>query len=159
MKKRFVFALAFVLVLFVCAGAWADVAINEANFPDDMFRLYVQYFIAGGDSILTTEQAEGVLRMYDLAGLGITSLKGIEHFPNLRGLDCSNNDLTELDISGNPNLISLNCSYNKLTELDVSAHPNFVQLFCASNDLTELDTSGQKQSSVPSLLREQAHGS
>ncbi len=58
MNKRFVFALAIVLSLFMCACAWADVAINSANFPDETFRFYVQYYIAGGESILTTEQAE-----------------------------------------------------------------------------------------------------
>ena len=74
MKKRFVFASAFVLALFMCAGAWADVAIDKANFPDEMFRLYVQYYIAGGDTILTAEQAEGVTLMEEafMAGHNFT---------------------------------------------------------------------------------------
>lgn len=136
------FALAFVLSLFMCAGAWADVPIDAANFPDETFRLYVQNNIAEGESILTTEQAEGVLMMYDLGGLGITSLKGIENFPNLRGLDCSNNDLTELDVSAHSNFIELFCASNDLTELDTSGLTSLQQLVCEDNEITSLNLSG-----------------
>lgn len=75
---------------------------------------------------------------------GISSLKGIEHFPNLMGINCSYNGLTELDISGNPQLVLIDCSYNKLSKLDISGNPRLANLNCESNDISELDISANR---------------
>ena len=42
-------------------------------------------------------------------------------------------------MSNNIELLILDCSRNNLTELDASNNINFVRLYCNSNNLTELD--------------------
>jgi len=59
---------------------------------------------------------------------------GVEKSSDLTVLDCSNGDLTHLDVSAYTNLISLNCNNNALTNLDVS-------FYCYNNNLTNLDVS------------------
>jgi len=71
----------------------------------------------------------------------ITALKGLDKLLNLEYLSCSNNKLTELDVSNLVNLAWLYCGNNKLTELDVSKLVNLKWLDCYNNQLTELDVS------------------
>ena len=62
---------------------------------------------------------------------------------NLRTLDgCSDNRLTSLNLSGCSNLTTLNCSNNQLTSLDLSGCSNLTTLNCSNNQLTSLDLSG-----------------
>ncbi|RHR10543.1 hypothetical protein DWX58_03890 [Pseudoflavonifractor sp. AF19-9AC] len=96
---------------------------------------------AGADGILTLAERQAVTSL-DLSGQGLTSLEGLAAFPNLETLDCSQNKLSELDLSGNPNLTRLYCSYNQLTELDMSQNPKLRSLYCGYNQLTRLDVSG-----------------
>ena len=56
-------------------------------------------------------------------------------------LNCSSNQLTSLDLSGNTMLAYLYCVNNKLTVLDVSKNPDLTYLHCSSNQLTNLDVS------------------
>ena len=76
-----------------------------------------------------------------LDNVNLTSLKGLEGFVGLETLHCSNNQLTELDLSALTNLMELNCSNNQLTELDLSALTNLKLLYCSNNQLTKLDIS------------------
>ena len=71
------------------------------------------------------------------AGMGIQSLNGINYFKSLGGVDCSGNELTELDIRIDP-LTTLNCSNNKLTDLHLDCFA-LHELNCSGNDLTELN--------------------
>ena len=56
-------------------------------------------------------------------------------------LGCASNALTELDISANTALEVLSCQVNRLTALDVSLNTALVELHCESNSLTALDVS------------------
>ncbi|MGL4956702.1 MAG: leucine-rich repeat domain-containing protein [Bacteroidales bacterium] len=69
----------------------------------------------------------------------IRDLTGIELFPQLLLLACSDNRLTSLDVSKNPTLTWLRCEGNQLTSLDVSACKNLKGLVCYNNKLTSLD--------------------
>ena len=71
----------------------------------------------------------------------LTELKSLDKLVNLKVLWCSNNKLTELDVSKLVNLKELYCYNNKLTKLDTSNLVNLASLSCHSNKLTELDTS------------------
>ena len=56
-------------------------------------------------------------------------------------LDCSDNELTSLDVSKNTNYLEeVKCSNNQLTSLNVS-DSSVVRLFCDHNQLTALDLS------------------
>ncbi|WP_264535835.1 leucine-rich repeat domain-containing protein [Flavobacterium sp. N1736] len=71
----------------------------------------------------------------------ISNLTGIQAFENLTALDCSNNNLTSLDLSKNISLTTLNCDSNKLTSLNLSKNINLKKLDCNVNLLTSLDVS------------------
>ncbi len=71
----------------------------------------------------------------------IESLKGIEYFTNLIWLDCSYNNLTQLDVSNLKKLISLNCNGNNLKELILEGLTNLEYINCGDNDLSRLDVS------------------
>ncbi|MGE0321137.1 MAG: DUF4274 domain-containing protein [Polyangiaceae bacterium] len=57
-------------------------------------------------------------------------------------LDCSDNDLKELDVRHCPRLCRLDCSDNDIRQLGLGAHPNLFSLVAASNPLYSLDLSG-----------------
>ena len=57
---------------------------------------------------------------------------------NVWGLDCSNNQLTGLDVSKNPSLTSLDCSNNQLTALDMSKNTALTWLSVSDNLFTSL---------------------
>lgn len=156
------------------ASAQADsvdsefVGINNTNFPDSVFRKYVEDNIDKADT--TSGQKDGRLSKAErdavttisIDNQNCTDLTGIAYFANLTTLSCKQNRLNELDLKYNVNLTDLNCSYNQLTTLDVSKNAklrilecynngiaelnlgditNLYWLLCATNNLTELDVS------------------
>jgi len=79
----------------------------------------------------------------------LTDLTGIEDFTALEYLDCSFNDIENLDVSNNLNLKFLYCQQNNLSEIDVSNNIQLEELFCGipsfdvhpPNFITSLDVS------------------
>lgn len=120
--------------------AWADVEINETNFPDENFRNYLLQQSYGTDGLLTEEEIAGVTTL-NLERLSISNLKGIEFFTALKLLSCYTNELTSLDVSKNTELTELDCRHNQLTNLDVSTLTSLIDLACSDNRLTTLDLS------------------
>lgn len=78
----------------------------------------------------------------DLFGKGLTDASALKYFTGLQTLDCSGNNLEELDVSGLTKLTYLNCGNNQLTELDVSGLTALEELSCYDNQLKTLDVSG-----------------
>ncbi len=68
----------------------------------------------------------------------IKNLSGIEHFSNLKRLDCSNNKIHTLNLSKNKNLNLLNCSYNTLQELNLKNNTLLTAVSCDNNQLETL---------------------
>ena len=173
MKKVIAICLALALVLGLApafsfeAHAASGVAINATNFPDEAFRDYVsQNFDLDGNGYLSTSERGKVDGIY-VSELGISNLKGVERFTNLKELNCSSNNLKKLDVSKNTALETLSCANNKLTslilnsavrslfcfgnkltKLDLSASAAISTLYCDDNALTELDVSGLSDLSV-----------
>jgi len=83
----------------------------------------------------------GPIYDYDVFGIeyllvdnrDIHCLSGIEWFERLTVLSCSNNQLTEIDLTMNPFLISIMCAYNELTSLDISGIHQLLELWCYGN--------------------------
>ncbi|MDO5401133.1 MAG: leucine-rich repeat domain-containing protein [Eubacteriales bacterium] len=122
-------------------AAEGPLAVDEARFPDPVFRAYVLETVdTDGDGLLSPEEA--AVTGVNVAGLGIASLEGIASFPALTVLECQNNALSELDLSGNPALEELRCYRNSLTRLDVTGCPALARLYCGNNQLEGLDLSG-----------------
>ena len=132
--------MAFVVVMAGCLCAWADVSIDEENFPDETFRTYVSnHFDSDRDGVLSDIEIEVINTLY-LSNRNITTLKGIENFTDLTELYCYNNQLTALDLSGCTALVGLYCHYNQLTDLDLSNNTALRTLWCDSQTLTIPDT-------------------
>ncbi len=60
---------------------------------------------------------------------------------NLKYLNCSNNNLTELNVSSCDKLVELTCWDNNLSKIDISNNPLLRYIDCSNNNLTELDLS------------------
>ena len=114
--------------------------INENNFPDANFRDYIKTYKAGSRNVLTVEERSKV-ETIEVEGWNISSLEGIEAFPNLKELKCGNNSIQNLDLRQNPKLETLKCNKNQLTQLDLSKNPKIDYLICSWNQLKQLDVS------------------
>ena len=120
-----------VFLLAASAPAEEGVTIDATNFPDTAFRDYVKdEWDKDNNGTLSGEEIATVDFDADVSGKDIESLKGIEHFKELKKLYCFNNRLTELDVSKNTALVYLYCSTNRLTALDVSKNTKLKGLHC-----------------------------
>ena len=126
---------------FAATDRYGPVYITDANVPDKTFREYLlKRFDKDGNGVLTPAERYAVTEI-DVNDKNITSLKGIEFFPNLKKLNCGHNRLTKLDVSENTVLQELVCWENQLTSLDVSQNTALQELACFENKLTSLDVS------------------
>ena len=128
------------------AHAAEGIQIDEEHFPDAGFRSYVSEGIDfDRDGFLSEKECNDVFIITmdpsNWSKRSISSLAGIELFPNLESLTCTQLQLTELDMSQNPMLKRLYCSHNQLTRLIVSNNLSLEILSCDYNQLSELDVS------------------
>jgi hypothetical protein len=118
-----------------------DVAINETNFPDAIFRDYItKTFDRNSDQVLSEYEISLATGIY-ASSFGIESLQGVEFFENLQTLWVSGNKFKSVDISHNKKLSSFRCDSNNLTELDLSQNTELELLSLNNNNLTNLDIS------------------
>lgn len=139
------------------------------KFSDKVFeRFLVENFDYDKDGQISTEDASQIISLEIPEELAphITSLQGIENFPNLSELTVRHTNICTLDVSRNENLEHLNCSDNrllwltlerlnklqrlycdgnKLERLDISGLPSLKLLHCRHNQLTELDLTNKRQ--------------
>ena len=128
-----------------------SIDIDMDTFPDDDFRLYVEYaFDTNRDGKLSDAERRVVKEInigeYSEYKLGLecnnaVSLKGIEYFPNLEKLDCSQNSIEKLDVSKLKNLKELRCNNNLIRKLNVKNNSKLKLLNCAGNKLKEINLS------------------
>ena len=115
------------------------VAIDATNFPDGAFRQYVaDNFDKDKDGALNQTERNAVKEI-EISNSGCTSLQGLKYFSKLTDLFCSDNNLTELDVSENPELKRLICYNNSLTSLNLNKNTKLESLNCNKNKLTVLD--------------------
>lgn len=75
----------------------------------------------------------------DISGLSISDLTGIQDFTALQELNCSDNNLTVLDLSANTALQILDCSNNEIEDLDLTTNTALTSIRCNDNSLLNLD--------------------
>ena len=115
------------------------VAIDATNFPDGAFRQYVaDNFDKDKDGALNQTERNAVKEIR-ISNSGCTSLQGLKYFSKLTDLFCSDNNLTELDVSENPELKRLICYNNIFTSLNLNKNTKLESLNCNKNKLTVLD--------------------
>ena len=131
MKKRYLFVAA---LMAIAMGAKADVAINETNFPDEIFRSWLMWNDYGRDGVITTQEIAKIYKI-DVTDKGISSLKGIEFFTELDTLACDDNNISQLDLSQNMNLEIVSCGNNHMKNLTFPNTQSLNYIVCWKNDL------------------------
>jgi trimeric autotransporter adhesin len=129
--------------------------IPDVNFENVLIQLNYDYNQDG--KVATSSIAS--LTSLNISSKEISDLTGIEDFKGLLKLRCSNNTLKNINLSGNPSLEELDCSRNEISELDLSLNLNLIKLKCSkgiiesmnvkkNNLLQELDCSSNQISDL-----------
>jgi len=149
--KRVVFSIltAGLLMTAVCNGASVMTMTTEKSG-------YVEVLVAGSgtftidwgdgsaietETLLEYNDSWNEQYVYNHNYSGTSSRTIIITGENITHLICSDNQLTNLDVSKNTLLTLLVCSQNQLTSLDVSKNVALIKLLCRDNQLTNLDVS------------------
>ena len=118
-----------------------SVEINSTNFQDTDFQNYVKQYDKDGNDSLSLEERNKVITIELPDDSYCPTMKGIEYFPELVTLKCSNTHMRSLDVSKNLKLETLWCNWNNLEQLDVSKNKALKDLRCGDNNLTTLNVS------------------
>ncbi|GAB4045030.1 hypothetical protein [Spirosoma jeollabukense] len=118
--KKLLISLALVGYLTSCKHVEVPISDETAiPIPDAAFEKYLIYLGIDSDKAPNGTVRYGDIKLVDslqLIVMGhlpiITSLKGIEHFTNLKYLNCSGFAIDQLDLSHNAQLEYLDCSTN-----------------------------------------------
>ena len=123
-------------------AAGEDIVINETNFKDEVFRTrFVKRCDTNKDGKLSyTERT--TTTVCDTAGFGgVSTLAGIEYFPNINELYIPEGAFTKLDVSGMKNLKSLNL-YDCDSLVELTLPSNIEELYLKECEkLTKCDLS------------------
>jgi hypothetical protein len=112
------------------------------SIPDMIFEDYLMTnFDSDGNGDLETGELDAITKI-NCSGMNISTLSGIESFSNLTELDCSDNNLTSLNVSGMTNLATVICASNRLSSINVGGCSSLSWLICSDNRLGTLDVSG-----------------
>ena len=150
-KKSFLLAfLAAAICLLAALTVHADgsIILDESYIPDPTVRKAVDNMINfkwEGDTIVDTE-LESLTRLpiNELAegATEITTLKGLEYFPNLEELYIDDVKFTKADLSPCTALTKLQLYNTGLTEVKLSACKKLRQIEITKNPVTNIDLSG-----------------
>jgi Leucine-rich repeat (LRR) protein len=114
-----------------------NVYIPDANFKT---ALVANGSInTNGDREIQFGEAEAYTGSIEVENLAIADMTGLEAFKSITGLNCADNELTQLVLRYHTALESIDCSGNQLDALDMKANEALKSLNCASNQLTSLD--------------------
>ena len=122
--KKILFLLMFPVL---CFGQYTS--ITDKNFEKALIDLEYDDII---DSVVLTANINSVDSL-SLYRKNISDLTGIEDFIALSFLNCSSNQLTNLDVSQNTALTGLYCDDNQLTNLDIAKNTALIALGCGGN--------------------------
>ena len=114
---------------------WQNYDVVEVEIADPAFRKYLlEAYDEDKDGVLSTKEASAVTKI-EASGRGIKDMSGLAvKFPDLTHLDCSDNGLTDLDVSGLMALTYLDCSGNDLTSIDIAVNVNLDYFDATGNE-------------------------
>jgi hypothetical protein len=121
------------------------------NFPDNNLEYALlnhnPVIDLNSDLQISVYEAQNFSGTLDLVFYGISDLTGIENFTNITGLNCASNNLASVNVnlSSFPQLKILDCGNNQITSLNLSALTQLETLNCYNNLLTQLDISSLTQ--------------
>ena len=129
-------------------GTITTTDIVGVSIQDVMFEDYlVTNFDANGDGSIDASELAAITEI-NCSNLNISSLTGIKSLTNLSILNCGNNNLSSLDLSGMSNLTMVFCFDNKLTSINVTGCTSLGWLYCPGNQLTTLNLAGNQALTV-----------
>ena len=104
--------------------ATASYAITCGTYvPDDAFENYLETNGLGdgiaNNNYVSTASAIAFAGTLNITGLGVSDLTGIQDFTALTVLNCSNNNIIELNLVTNTALTSIICNNNALEFVDI----------------------------------------
>ncbi len=121
-----------------------SVKINQGNFPDKYFRMFVKkYFDSDGDGILSVREIEKTTSINLRKDFPGTSLKGIEHFSRLKSFTLHEDywdpekkeslsfHVEEIDLSANSGLKEVKIAARSLKSLKLSSSASLEVLYLA----------------------------
>ena len=140
--KKSILLLAFASLI---TSSYGQIIPNDTtvNIPDQNFlRALIENEVdLNNNGSIQLSEASAVSKL-NVGSQNIASLKGIEAFKSLENLNCGNNKLTSLDLSGNEKLDTLYCASNMLKSINVQNSPKLSSIFFSINELTSIDLSG-----------------
>lgn len=74
-----------------------------------------------------------------LYNTNISNVIGIEYFTNLINLQCSYNNINDVDLLSLVNIQTINLSYNNLNQINTNTLINLTSLSCSNNNITSVD--------------------
>ena len=113
------------------------------TFTDERFGAFcLREYDLNGDGRVSRYEAQRILDM-DCSGCGVRSLWDLREFVRLERLDCSDNELAELDLSPCEALREVDCSGNRLVRLEAGGLRSLAYSDARANLLAgSLDLSG-----------------
>ena len=116
-------------------GRFVEKNLNDRGLAsDDKIMFQIE------DSIIKFYASTDSIADIECSNMQLTALN-VSNCKGLEVLDCSYNLLTFLDVSKNPELEFLYCYKNQLNQLDLSQNTRLRYLDCESNQLSDLDLS------------------
>jgi uncharacterized repeat protein (TIGR01451 family) len=122
------------LLFFVINSATAQIVnIPDSNFKNALLA-HSPVIDTNGDGEIQASEAAGITEIR-VGYKNISSLEGIKAFTKLVSLDCSQNKLTTIDLSGLSNFGELSCSNNLLTTIQSSSFSSLQRITINTNPL------------------------
>lgn len=119
---------------------------GKINIPDIYLKSYlVENYDTDKDGEISEAEALDIKKIDVSPSIySVRTLSGIEYFTNLESLNCSDNRITDIDLSHAAGLKYLNCSGNSIEEISISKNPSVVMLSCYGNPIKKLAIDGCK---------------
>lgn len=120
---------------------------QEVNIPDSTFRAWLLWnYDSDKDGHLADTEAEAITKI-ELSTDNISTLEGIQGFPNLNYLhaqgtrkdETNYGKLTQVDLTGNPKLRHIHLIHNHISKLNLGDQPDLDYLSIDYNEATEID--------------------
>lgn len=140
------------------AFAQSTVKLTEEFFPDQQFRdrLKYNYGLKEGDELTEEDLLDMTnISLYGSANDPITTLQGIEYFPNLNYLYVNTFSFSTVDLEKNTLLEYLYFSEGDLAAIDVSKNTELKTLSIESTRLANIDLSNNTKLTEVSLEENQ----
>ncbi|MCR5060116.1 MAG: hypothetical protein K6A80_03675 [Saccharofermentans sp.] len=120
----------------------SGLALNETNFPDEIFRTYLSdSFDINKSGYLSESEIEAIDSIV-CDGMGISDLTGINYLTNVEFLYCSCNNIDSLVLTDLDQLTELYLNNNNMTSLVLENCENLGYLAIDNNALASINLDG-----------------